>query len=165
MRRSQSTSSARRRRCAEPLPLEQHPVVVPVREQVAEQKRRRVGADDVGVALVEDMPRKGLGGVQVDLDRRPEPQPRAGRLDQAGAETLDAPECGTKAPVGMLLARIRPQRACHVRAQKRAGMYGEEREEALTAHRHDLGSTVAHELERVQQRQPYEPGRDSGCRG
>ena len=42
---------------AEPLPLEQHPVVVPVRKQVAEQKRRRVGADEVRVALIEDMPR------------------------------------------------------------------------------------------------------------
>src|SRR5579862_966554 len=116
---------------AKPLTLEDDPVVVPVRQQIAGE------LVDLprGHASVELAAREHLGLSEVDGDRGTEPERRASRFEQPVDALLDAPQRRAQIRSRTLVGRVEPEHARDVVALERTIVQCEERDDALCAHR------------------------------
>src|SRR5439155_23904439 len=100
------------------LPLDQDPVLVPVREEIGAEGGE-VEIEGGRVVRVERAPRERLGLAQIDVDAGAEGELLPRRLHELTAVAVQAPEGRPQARVGTLLRRVEPQRARDVRPVER----------------------------------------------
>jgi hypothetical protein len=94
----------------EPLPFEQYPIVVPVRQQIVAELRR-LETLLVRLANLEDPIRRRLSLAEIDRDLRGEPELLAYRVDQSWIAAVQPPERRTQVCARSFLGRVQPQDA------------------------------------------------------
>ena len=134
---------------AEALALDQHPVLVPVREQIGHERAwTDAAAGECGTRHLFCLPK-------VDVNVAADPKRPGIDVEEAGSESLDSPERRAEARRCPRLGPVEPERAGNVGSQQRALVERYERDHALCAHRHPHGPPVDVDAEAVE-----EPKRD-----
>jgi hypothetical protein len=141
------------RELAEPLALQQGPVVVPVGQQlVLERPSGRRHGPPVGRAVEQPVRQRGRAP-QVDVHAVREPDVRARRGDHPVPGALEPPERRPQAGRRTRFRRVSPEHPGQVEAAPRLLVQGDEREEPLRSGRKRHRLSSAAELEAVEQRQ------------
>ena len=114
-------------------PLLKHPVLVPVRQQLARADEAIEIRSDGEAVAVKHAGRALLELLGVDTHLRCERDLRIGCLDEGAVQAARLPDRGSERAIGVLLAGVQPQTSCHVRPLQRAAAQRQERDQPLDA--------------------------------